>query len=47
LYAFARAYNLRSSPDAQSEIRDLAKEWDTIISKLFPYSWSCLTKGEN
>lgn len=45
LYAFARAYSLRSSADAQQEIRELAKEWDTIITKLFPYSWNCLIKG--
>lgn len=42
LAAFARAYKLRSYPDAQKEIRDLAEQWDKIIRPLFPHSWSAL-----
>jgi len=42
LYAFARAYKLRSTDDAQAEIRELAQQWDTILSKLYPISWSVL-----
>lgn len=48
LAAWARAYNLRSKPDAQMEIQELANQWDQIISKLFPISWSTLVHaGEN
>jgi thymidylate synthase (FAD) len=43
LAAFARAYNLRSQPDAQAEIRELADQWNKIISPLFPESWRALT----
>ncbi len=43
LYAWARAYNLRSKEDAQKEIRDLAIEWDKIMIMLFPESWLALT----
>jgi thymidylate synthase (FAD) len=42
LAAWARAYKLRSDSHAQSEIRDLAAEWDTIIRPLFPVSWAAL-----
>lgn len=45
LYAFARAYNLRSKEDSQFEIQLLAKEWDKIIRPLFPVSWGMLTDG--
>lgn len=45
LAAFARAYNLRSKPDAQAEIRELAAQWNKIISPLFPESWGALTNG--
>lgn len=47
LFAFARAYMLRSSQDAQEEIRYLAAEWDKVLGKLYPISWKALTKGEN
>jgi thymidylate synthase ThyX len=40
--AWARAYNLRIKPTAQLEIRELAKEWDTVMSVLFPVSWEAL-----
>lgn len=43
LAAFARAYKLRSQPDAQEEIQQLAAEWDEIIRPLFPVSWDALT----
>ena len=43
LYAWARAYNLRSQEDAQQEIQDLAKEWDDIMLSLFPECWMALT----
>jgi len=46
LFAFARAYVLRSSPDAQQEIRELAADWNKIISKLFPVSWKALTRKD-
>lgn len=44
LCAFSRAYNLRSQPDAQAEIRELAEQWDRIIGPLFPVSWAALTR---
>ena len=47
LAAFARAYNLRSEDTAQQEIKELATEWDKIISKLFPESWEALTNNNN
>jgi thymidylate synthase (FAD) len=43
LYAWARAYNLRSDSHAQKEIQFVAKYWDTIIKELFPTSWEALT----
>lgn len=46
LYAFARAYNLRSDAHAQKEIQDLAAMWDTIIRPYFPVSWESLTNGD-
>ncbi|MCA2973870.1 MAG: FAD-dependent thymidylate synthase [Microcystis sp. M110S1] len=45
LAAFSRAYNLRSQPDAQAEIRELAEQWNKIISPLFPEAWRALTNG--
>ena len=43
LAAWARAYNLREDPTkAQSEIADLAHQWDKIIYPLFPISWEAL-----
>lgn len=46
LAAFARAYKLRIDPHAQKEIQDLAKQWDKIISPLFPVSWKVLTNDK-
>lgn len=45
LAAWVRAYNLRSSEDAQFEIRELATQWKDIIEPLFPVSWKALTKN--
>jgi len=42
LFAFARAYMLRSTDDAQYEIRTLANNWNKIIKPLYPVSWSAL-----
>ena len=45
LYAWARAYELRSHNTAQQEIRDLAEQWHQIIVALFPDSWISLTNN--
>lgn len=45
LYAWARAYHLRSDSHAQKEIRDLASLWNDIIQPLFPTSWKELTNA--
>lgn len=45
LYAWARAYELRSHNTAQKEIRDLAEQWHQIIVALFPDSWISLTNN--
>jgi len=44
LAAWARAYIQRSDSHAQSEIQELASQWDNIIKPLFPVSWEALTK---
>jgi len=46
LYAFANAYNQRSSAHAQAEIRELADHWKRIIEPLYPVSWRALTSKE-
>lgn len=46
LYAWARAYNLRSNNHAQQEIQDVARKWDVICQASFPYSWEALTCKE-
>lgn len=46
LFAFARAYCLRSDPHAQLEIQELAKQWDAILRPLFPHSWSALVEPQ-
>lgn len=45
LAAWARAYKLRSSPDAQAEIQDLAAMWENTIGTIdeLKYSWLALT----
>ena len=43
LYAWARAYKLRSKEDAQQEIQEVATKWNDILITLFPESWLALT----
>lgn len=45
LLAYARFYNLRTTPDAQKEIRDLAIQVGDIMKGLYPVSWRALTDG--
>lgn len=47
LSAYARFYNLRSKPDAQKEIQELAEMIGDIIKPLYPVSWNALTNGED
>lgn len=44
LAAWVRAYKLRSDDHSQKEIRDLAAQWDQIISNIpeLKYSWQAL-----
>lgn len=44
LYAWANAFNLRSSPDAQWEIQLLAKQWAYVIGNIpeLEHSWKAL-----
>lgn len=42
LAAWARAYKQRIDPHAQLEIQGLAKQWDAIISPLYPVAWKAL-----
>lgn len=46
LAAWARAYKLRSDDHSQKEIRDLAAQWNDIISNIpeLKYSWAALTQ---
>jgi len=44
LYAWARAYNLRSDPHAQQEIQELAEGWNKILKHLYSISWEALTE---
>ena len=46
LYAWARAYKLRSDKHAQEEIQELARQWDVICQAYFPTSWEALTLKE-
>lgn len=39
LFAWAKMYSLRSSPDAQKEAQEIASQVDEIISPLFLHSW--------
>lgn len=47
LLAYARFYGLRTTPDAQKEIRDLAIQVGDIMKGLYPTSWEALTKEVN
>lgn len=42
LAAYARLVKLRTSPDAQKEIRDMATKVAHELEKAFPHSWSTL-----
>ena len=44
LAAYARLYKLRSSPDAQREIKKYAEMIGNILEDKFPVSWKALTK---
>ena len=46
LAAYARLYQLRTSPDAQREIQEYAKAIGTLLSEKFPVSWAALTSHE-
>ena len=43
LAAYARLVNLRSTEDAQKEIRDVATDVSSLLHVAFPHSWSVLT----
>ena len=45
LAAYARFYAQRSDPHAQAEIREYAEEIGSIISGLFPVSWSAIVNN--
>ena len=42
LFAFASVYRQRNDAHAQRQSQYIAKEIDSIIRPLFPYSWSAL-----
>lgn len=44
LLAFARFYNLRSKPEAQKEIQELAEMVGKLVKTIYPVSWEALTK---
>jgi thymidylate synthase (FAD) len=44
--AYARLVNLRSSPDAQKEIHDVADQVSALLEYAFPVSWKTLTNGK-
>jgi thymidylate synthase (FAD) len=43
LAAYARLVKLRTSPDAQKEIRDVAEQIGKVLRDVFPVSWAALT----
>jgi thymidylate synthase (FAD) len=45
LAAYARLVKLRTSPDAQKEIRDVAEMVSKAMSEAFPVAWSVLMKN--
>jgi thymidylate synthase (FAD) len=47
LAAYARLVNLRTTPDAQKEIRDLADDISILLQNAFPHSWSVLTSAQH
>ena len=46
LAAYARLVKLRTTPDAQKEIRDVAEDVSTLLYGAFPTSWKVLVTGE-
>jgi thymidylate synthase, flavin-dependent len=44
LLAYSRFYQLRSSPEAQKEVQELALLVSDVIKPLFPISWSALNE---
>jgi thymidylate synthase (FAD) len=42
LAAYARLVKLRTSPDAQKEIRDVAEQIGKVLGGMFPASWAAL-----
>uniref|UniRef100_A0A6C0JP98 Thymidylate synthase n=1 Tax=viral metagenome TaxID=1070528 RepID=A0A6C0JP98_9ZZZZ len=46
LAAYARLYKLRTDPNAQREIQDLASSVGELLAERFPISWSALTSCE-
>lgn len=47
LAAYARLVKLRTTPDAQKEIRDLAEDVSTLLQDAFPNSWKVLLREES
>jgi thymidylate synthase (FAD) len=45
LAAYARLYSLRSSKEAQKEVRLYAEAVGSVMQELFPVSWEALTNG--
>jgi len=46
LAAYARLVNLRTTPDAQKEIQEVAGEISAALERAFPASWRTLTNGK-
>lgn len=46
LLAFARFVNLRKSPAAQKEVKEVADFASKVIEPLYPVSWKALTDGD-
>lgn len=47
LMALANFYNLRTKPNSQKEIQELAHKVGDLVAPLFPVAWSKLTNGSN
>jgi thymidylate synthase (FAD) len=45
--AYARLVKLRTSPDAQKEIRDMAEDVSTLLQDAFPSSWPVLLRASS
>lgn len=44
LLSFYHVYDLRSKPDAQKEVQEIANQIDDIIKTLYPHSWEALKR---